>query len=501
MVKLSTYDQAGTKEGKPFNIGSLHPRKLSPFGTSLIRHEAKYEESTLFDDYPAKRPWFPFSSDIYQEIVPSAGDAYPYPIKALFLYMGTPVYSLPAGNTNIDILADVDKIPLFVANDIVIGETSMYADYIFPDLSYLERWEFGGSHPSVVWKVQPVRNPAIAPVPETVTVFGQEMPLSLETMLIGLAEKLSLPGFGPGGFGEGKDLTHPDDLYLPMVANVAFGDKVDGSDAVPDATDEELQLFLDSRRHLSPSVFDAARWQAAVGDEHWRKAVYVLNRGGRFEEFAKAYDGEQVKNKYGTLINLYQEKTATAKNSMTGQHYAGVARYLPAPVDSLGQPVVDDGYDLRLITYREISHTKSRTIADYWLLGLRPENFILVNKRDAERLGLEDDDLVRVVSASNTEGLWDLKNGHKKPMEGKVKTIEGLRPGVVAFSLGHGHFAYGASDVVVDGETVKADERRAKGVHVNAAMRVDPHLGNTCLSDITGGSAVFYDTQVKLVKT
>ena len=71
---------------------------------------------------------------------------------------------------------------------------------------------------------------------------------------------------------------------------------------------------------------------------------------------------------------------------------------------------------------------------------------------------------------------------------------------MVAFSLGHGHFAYGASDVVVDGETVKADERRARGVHANAAMRVDPHLGNTCLSDITGGSAVFYDTQVKLVK-
>jgi hypothetical protein len=29
---------------------------------------------------------------------------------------------------------------------------------------------------------------------------------------------------------------------------------------------------------------------------------------------------------------------------------------------------------------------------------------------------------------------------------------------------------------------------------------VDPVLKNTCLSDLTGGSAVFYDTQVKLVK-
>jgi len=71
---------------------------------------------------------------------------------------------------------------------------------------------------------------------------------------------------------------------------------------------------------------------------------------------------------------------------------------------------------------------------------------------------------------------------------------------VVAFSLGHGHWAYGASDVVIDGETVEADERRSKGIHANAALRVDPYLGNTCLSDITGGSAVFYDTKVKLVR-
>ncbi|MFN3287790.1 MAG: CoA transferase, partial [Sphingomonadaceae bacterium] len=70
-------------------------------------------------------------------------------VKALFLYMGAPTYALPAGHTNIEVLRDVKKLPLFIANDIVVGMTSMYADYIFPDLTYLERWEFSGSHPSV----------------------------------------------------------------------------------------------------------------------------------------------------------------------------------------------------------------------------------------------------------------------------------------------------------------------------------------------------------------
>jgi hypothetical protein len=57
------------------------------------------------------------------------------------------------------------------------------------------------------------------------------------------------------------------------------------------------------------------------------------------------------------------------------------------------------------------------------------------------------------------------------------------------FSVGHGHWAYGASDVVIDGDTVEGDRRRAAGFHGNAAMRIDPHLKNTWLADLTGGSA------------
>ncbi|MCL6642588.1 MAG: molybdopterin oxidoreductase, partial [Candidatus Bipolaricaulota bacterium] len=194
--------------------------------------------------------------------------------------------------------------------------------------------------------------------------------------------------------------------------------------------------------------------------------------------------------------------SASAKDSMTGKPYPGLAVYLPAPLDVLDRTLSDekDGYDLRLITYREISHTKSRTVSNYWLLALLPENFVLMNARDAAARGLKDGDRVKIVSASNPEGVWDLKNGQKIPMIGKVKVVHGLRPGVIAFSLGHGHWAYGAQDVVIDGRVIKGDKRRITGIHANAAMRVDPHLKNTCLVDKAGGSAVFYDTKVKVVK-
>ena len=498
MSKLTTYDIVGDKAGepipgKPFVIKDLHPAKLKPFGISSIRHETPYEKTTIFADYPAKRPWYPLSSDVYQEIVPSIGDAYPYPIKALFLYMGTPVYALPAGHTNIEILSDPEKLPLFVASDIVVGETSMYADYIFPDLTFLERWEFAGSHPSVTAKVQPIRQPVIAPLTETVTVFGEEQPLSFETMLLGLAEKLGLPGFGPDGFDAGRPFAKAEDFYLMMAANVAAGDK---EDPVPDASAEEIELFLRSRGHLPKTVFDPERWKKIVGDDWWARTVYVLNRGGRFS--GSTYDGEKLKNPYGKQLNLFQEKSHKAVNSMTGEHYPAVATYIPAPQDALGRPVADEGFPLRLITFREIQHTKSRTAGNYWLQALLPENSLLLNVVDAKRLGFAEGDWARLVSASNPDGAWPLGNGKQRPMVGKIRTTEGLRPGVVAFSLGHGHWAYGATDVEIDGETVRGDERRAKGLHGNAAMRIDPHLKNTTLSDLTGGSAVFYDTQVKL---
>ncbi len=500
MCQLSTYNHLGEKDGQPYGIKDMHPGKLSAFGVDIIRH-GDYEKTTIFKDYPAKRPWYPIASDVYEEIIPSIGDAYPYPIKILMMYMAAATYSLPAGQTNIEILVDTNKVPLIIANDITIGVTSMYADYIFPDLSYLERWEFHGSHPSVPHKVQPIRQPVIAPLTETVKEFGEEMPLSLETLLLAIAEQLGLPGFGKDALGAGIDFNRQEDFYLKMAANVAFGEKQDGSDSVPDADDKEVELFINSRQHLPESVFNFQKWQIAAGEQHFKKLIYVLNRGGRFQDYEKAYDKEQLKNKYGRLINIYSEKVAKSKNSMTGKYFFGAATYLPI-ADVLGRPIEDEkhGFNLHLITYREIAQCKTRTITNYWLLGLLPENFILINTQDAMGIGLKDDNLAKVVSASNTDGVWDLKNGRKIPMIGKIKTTEGIRPGIVAFSLGHGNWATGSSDVVIDGTLIKGDMRRAKGVNCNAAMRIDPYLKNTCLLDLVGGSVSFYDSKVKLVK-
>jgi hypothetical protein len=84
-------------------------------------------------------------------------------------------------------------------------------------------------------------------------------------------------------------------------------------------------------------------------------------------------------------------------------------------------------------------------------------------------------------------------------MIGKVAVVEGIRPGVITFTVGHGMWGNGATDVVIDGLLYKATEKRQGGVHANAAMWVDPNLKNTCMIDKVGGSVSFYDTKVRLV--
>ncbi|MDA2935222.1 molybdopterin-dependent oxidoreductase [Acidobacteria bacterium AH-259-D05] len=493
------WHEFGGKAGNPYDMAKLHPSKFPTFGVRSNREKAAYEKSTLFEGYPAKRPWYPFTGNLYQEVVPSANAAYPYPIKVLVLHKGTPAMSCPAGHKQIDILRDPAKIPLFIACDIVIGETSMYADYIFPDTSVWERWGTPHITPAMLTTVSKARQPAVAPLVRTTEVDGVQMPINLEALLIAVAKKLGLPGFGDAVFGPGRNFNHQDHWYLKLVANIAMGDK--SGDTVPAADAKEIELFQKARRHLPSSVYDLERWKSAAGEEYWPHVAYVLNRGGRFEDSVKMHKGDKQAHPFKGLFLLYVEKVATTKNSMTGQYFEGLPLY-ERILFADGTPVVSNGgYPFHLITYKEIFGGHSRTMpGNLWLGELLHENAVLMNRQDAERLGLQDGNQVRLSSPTNPEGLLDLGNGESRRVQGKIRVLEGIRPGVVAVSWHFGHWAYGSRDAVVDGKIVKGDPERARGILPNPLMLEDTRVGQVCLTDPIGGSASFFDTPVNVLK-
>ncbi len=498
------WHEDGSKKGQPFPLSKLHPDKIGHFGVPLSREKMHYEDCSLFFKYgyPAKRTWYPYTGNVYQEVIPSASDGYPYPIKALYLHKGTPGFSVPGANSTLDILRDPKKIPLLFADDIVIGETTMYCDYIFPDSAIWERWGTPHLSPAVSTAGSKLRQPAVESLVETCTVFGRKQHISMESLMLAVAERLQAPGYGKNGFGPGLDFSSREDFFLKMAANMAYGDK-GGRDKVRLAGKDELMLFVNARRHLSKAVFDEARWKKAVGGDEdlWRRTITVLNRGGRFEDAGKAYVGEKVAHQWKGQFHIFAEDVSLGKQCMTGEHLPGMPVY-QAIQDAAGRKIpINRKYPFQLFTYKLILGGQSRTIGNYWtMVAEKGENYVLMNPVDAGRLGMRTGDFIRLVGPDNKKGTISLTATRTKDVAGRLRVTEGIRPGTVAASWSFGHWAYGSHDVIVDGSVIRGDERRGTGICPNPVMQVDPAVKNMCLSDPIGGSCSFYDSWVDVIK-
>lgn len=504
IIKGGKWSETGDEKGQPYPVFVQHPGSLANFGISMGRFGGWtifYDNSTLFEGFPAKRPWHPFQSlgGYWHEVLPSCGAKYPYQVKALWVHMGTPIQSIPAAQTQLDVMSDPEKLPLLWTTEPTLSEVASYADYAFPDTTYLER--FDPYHPPAANSPQeynPVRQPVITPLTETASIYGEEQHLGMEAVALALAEKLGLPGYGKDGFGKGWDFTRPEDMYLKMVANLGWGHN--DQNHVPDASPEEIDLFQKARRHLAPTIFQYARWQKAVAPELWGKVVFVLNRGGRWENFQDSWKGEHYAHPYPHTLLVYNEPMRMwTRESMSGKRYVAWPSYQSPYQDALGKEIQDPDYPFHLITYKMVTRTNWRLNEHYWSLGIQPENTIDLSRADADRLGLKEGDRIKLVSASNPTGIWDYKNGSKQECAGKLRVLEGLRPGVVAVAASFGHWFYGARDIEVDGHVIQGDPRRGRGLNPNVVMRVDPYLKDICPSDLVGTNAS-YLTKVNVVR-
>jgi len=490
-----------------FNVkAGLHPNKFSSFGVPITREQIKYEDTSLFqkDGYPAKRTFYPYTGSVYQEILPSGMAKYPYGIDCLMTHKGTPLLSVPGGYKMIEYLSDPKKLPLYIASDIVVGETSMYADYIFPDTTYLERWATSHTTPDVAQKTSKIRQPVITPIPEIVEVNGEKMAINLEAFIIAVAEKMNLSGFGKNGFGLGMPLTRQEDWYLKLIANIAKGDHE--GDKLPMANEKDYAIFKEARRHFPKALFNTNRWKKSVGgnDEIWKRVVTVLNKGGRFQDYQDAYtDAPYNKAQFKGFAKFFIEHVAKGKNAMTGKHFEGLGVY--TAIKNADETETDfdklNGNELYMSTFKEVFGGQSRTIGNYWSqLSLEPENVLYINKSDADRLGFKNKEWVTFKSKYNPKGEIDLGYGKEIKVKARLRVIQGMRKGVVTMSWHFGHWAYGGNDVIIDAQLVKGDPRRRDSACPNPLLAIDKAVNNMGLTDVIGGSASYYDTKVELVK-
>jgi tetrathionate reductase subunit A len=475
------------------------PGQRKPKGVKISREGGRYEKTTEFarkkaaggTGYPAKRPWFSFTKGgLSVEALSGIDGRYPYGCQVLFTYFYNPLYSTPGGYRYKETLADSDKVPLHVSIDIGINESNVYADYIVPDVTYLEG-QYGWLTPHApALKFTGVRIPCLEPLTGKTE---DNRPYCLETFLIDLALALDLPGFGekaiPAKDGAMLPLLRAEDFYLRAYANIA------GNAKVPQGADDEV-AFVERNYPLTAfrSLFSAQEWQ---------QLCYMLARGGVFTPYETAFSGDRFLHGISRVV-LYNETLATTRNSLTGERFSGTLNYQP-PQDAARRTIteMDQDYPLSLITYKMNVHTQSRTNCHKYAMEIFPENFIQVNSRDAAAYGLKSGDAVRLVSASNSEGI-----------SGKVAVTELVRPGCVALSFHYGHSQSGASTVTVarakevflggarvaDQSSLYGDPALGTGTNPNMVSRLDENLDHTPLVDTLAGIPDFSSTRVKLIK-
>ncbi|WP_168581792.1 molybdopterin-dependent oxidoreductase [Gephyromycinifex aptenodytis] len=475
------------------------PGANKAWGIPITREKTAYEKTSFFakDGYPAKRRWYPFPGNLCHEVIPSAEAGYPYSLDALFIHRHSPLNSSPGAHRQAATLKKMDKIKLLVSFDTNVGDTSAYADYVLPDLTYLERFTQESIYPSQQYKVTQLGQP---------TTRAFDGPRPVEWFYLELAKALKLPGVGAGAFGPGTRFDTVEDYWLKMAANVAYS----GKKPVPDASAEEQQIFTAARTKALGRHFDEKLWKAAVTPVEWPKVVYVLNRGGRFEgardNRVDGYEGEWLKARYEGLCQFYDAKVAAAKDPMTGKPFDGLPVLRP-PTRADGTPVPTDGFPLQFVNWKARQHGTHRTVQNAWLREVRPSNYVTISGKDAQERGISSGDRVKLRSPSGEA-------------EGIAHVTQAIRPGVIGADATLGHRGSGASVIEIDGKRIEpvdgyghndsarivtpmheemgyAGPRNA-GLAVNALLVDDTLVGGGGMCDPIGGGAAQLDTWVEI---
>lgn len=405
--------------------------KVKPSGTPLGRNQP-YEKSAEFrrrkeageKPYPASQPWFSTAPQLATEWLPAARSGYPYPLKALLLWSTNPVYGIPGLRPVAEaVLGDPKALPLIVAVDCFINETSAYADYIVPDAFMYEGWGFVAAWAGVPTKTYLARWPVVEPRMEKT---AEGVPAGMEAFVIAAAKAMGLPGFGAGA---GKDaegnafaIDRAEDYYLRAAANLAFT----GKGPVPDATGDDVALTGVGR--IMPDL------EKVLKPDEVAKTAFLFTRGGRHQPAAEAWDERDwAAWRFVKPLQVYNEAVGASKDSLSGKRFSGAPAWTP-PRFADGTPVrkayPEAEWPLQLISFKSPLQN-SYSIAAGRLRGLHPDNPVAINPEDAGRLGIRTGDAIRIATPGGSA-------------VGTAVVRHGVRQGVLAVEHGFGHRELGA---------------------------------------------------------
>jgi tetrathionate reductase subunit A len=433
---------------------------VKPAGVPLSRN-FPYEKTTEFKrkkeagkPYPAEAPWFSTAGQLSTEWLPAALSGYPYGVDALVLWSSNPVYGIPGVRSIAEkTLGDPRKIPLVIAVDPFINESTAFADYIVPETAMYESWGFVAPWAGVPTKTMLTRWPVVEPRTAK-TADGQT--INGEMFLIAVAKALRLPGFGAnaiaGADGRSYALDTPEDWWLRAAANIAFTGKA----PVGDATDDDIALSGVSR--LIPLI------RSKLPEDEARKVAFLFTRGGRHQPAPEAWDQNgRTAWPFEKPLNVWNEAVGTAKDAMTGKRFSGAPQWAePAFADGsrVATRYPETEWPLLLVSQKSVLQN-SYSIAARRLRSLHPDNPVGINAGDAERIGVKSGDAIRISTPAGS-------------VTGVALVRHGVKQGVLAVEHGFGHRELGARPHKIGDRLQPSDRGIAAGVSLNDIGLLDP---------------------------
>jgi anaerobic selenocysteine-containing dehydrogenase len=340
---------------------------------------------------------YPLAEAVYQQLPESIANDDPYPVNAMFLYYTNPLFSSPEVEP---VREALNKVPFIVSFSPFLDDSSMYADLILPDHTYLERLQDVEMVPSTGYPVVGLRQPVVAPLFDT---------RHTGDVLLQVAKKL----------GGTVALAFPWNNFEEVLQY-----RINGlwRSEQGDIIATEYQFFWEEFRReslWSDPPYRFGEWSRVFSTPSGRYEFYAQ---GLKADLAEVAGGEERIDEL-----LGQMKVQARGDEAFLPHYE--------PPGFVGDPAE---YPFFLNTYKLMTHAEGRGANQPHLqellgshLNQRWDSWLEINPRVARHLGIADGDEVWIESPSGER------------LSVRAVLFEGARPDVVNIPFELGHEGYG----------------------------------------------------------
>ncbi len=367
--------------------GIVFGKKL-PLGVHSVDAPAYSNRKTRIDLQTAKfvrhnGSWIGFRNLI-------AENKSPYPLRAMFTYKQNPMQSIPNITKtrkmyeNLDLAVTIDTMP---------SDTVMMSDVVLPECTYLEREDpvksFGGVEPAII-----LRNKVIDPMYETLALFD---------ILKGLSKKIEKPLF--------EISAKYDEELAEYLADDGFDETFEDNNFNISKAFEHSQEHINQERVVSVYGEEAYKTLKEKGvfyphmDKYFKKLSQ--NEYEYYPEDKKYYttpNGEKLdaqdtcidEKEMASLKKSFRTKSGKVECYLSKMETKGVD---PMPIwrDELYSEAPSGKF--KFVSGRHAQQTQNSTSNNIMLLDVMRENYVWINKDQADAKGIEFGDIVEVKSS------------------------------------------------------------------------------------------------------